>query len=137
GTGTNFEDDVLLVIRVLGQEQDLQFFFNTADSPFQFVEFLLRIGAHLGIFFVGQQRLALGYPLLQVFVFAVLLNHRRDFTVRLGSLLEFRRVSGDLRRRQSLGQFIVAGFDLVKSFKHENRRWSLVVGRWLLASGGF
>ena len=57
--------------------------------------------------------LALRYPARQVFVFAILFDDPRDFAVRFGGLLVFRRVMDDLRRGESLRQFFIAGFDLV------------------------
>ena len=60
GAGADFQDDVFLVVRILGQQQNLEFFFHAADARFQFVEFFLGVGAHVGIFFVGQHSLALG-----------------------------------------------------------------------------
>src|SRR5207248_11300230 len=109
----NFEDDVLLVVGIFGQQQHLEFFLDLADARFELVELFLRVGPHLGIFLVGQNRLALGDALLQVFVLAILLYYRRDVAVRLRGLLVFRRVTGDLGRGERLRQLFIAGLDLV------------------------
>ena len=79
----------------------------------QLVEFFLSVGAHLGIFFLGEHGFTLSYATRQIFVFAILFDHGRDFAVRLGSLLVSRRIVDDIRRSQSFGQLFVAGFDLV------------------------
>src|SRR5579863_9007752 len=97
GAGADFQNDVLLVVRIFGQKQRLQLFFYATDTAFQFVEFLLRVGAHLGVFFIGEHRLAVGNTLLKIFVFSVFLYNGRDFAVRPGRLLVFRRVVDDLR----------------------------------------
>ena len=131
GAGADFEDDVLLVVGILREQQNLQVVFDLADAALQFVELFLRIGQHLGIFLVGEDRLAFGDAASQVFVLAILFDDGRDFAMRLGSLLVFRRVVDDLRRREGVRQFLVAGFDLVEAFKHRMvvGPWSLVVGR--------
>src|SRR5581483_2082021 len=79
--------------------------------------------------------LAFGDAPGQVLVLAILLDDGRDFAVRLGSLLVLRRVVHDLRRGEGLGQLFVAGFDLVKSFKHGFGLWSLLSGLWSLVVG--
>ncbi len=84
-----------------------------ADAGLQLIEFLLGVGAHLGIFFFGEHRFTLGYAARQILVFTIFLHHGRDFAVRLGGLLVFRRIVDDIRRGQSAGQLFVAGFDLV------------------------
>ena len=68
-------------------------------------------------------------PLLQVLVFAVFLDHGRNFAVRLGGLLILAGVLHDLRRRQRLGQLLVASFDLFQAVKHGYGLRSMVYGR--------
>src|SRR5438105_4814552 len=69
-------------------------------------------------FFIRQHRLAFSDTFFQVFVLAILLDDRCNLAVRLGSLLVFRRVTNDLRGSKGVRQLLVAGFDLVESFKH-------------------
>jgi hypothetical protein len=61
GAGADFEDDVLLVVGIFGQQQDLQLFFDGGDARLQLVEFFLGVGAHLGIFLVGEHGAAISY----------------------------------------------------------------------------
>ena len=112
GSGADFQDDVLLVIRILGQQQHLQLFFDGANALFQAIELLLRIGAHLGIALVLEHRLALANAARQVLVLAILLHDRLQLAVRLRGLLIARRVGDDLRRSQRLCQLFVFRFDL-------------------------
>src|SRR5579859_1022701 len=127
GPRPDFEHDVLLVIRIFGKKQNFQFFLYARDSSLQLVEFLLSIGAHLRVLFFSQKRLALGDSFGEIFILSVFLDNGRNFAMSLGSLLVSRRVIDDLWRRESVGQLLVTGFDLVETFKH--RRWSLVVRR--------
>src|ERR1022692_4100060 len=113
GAGADFEDDVLFVVGVFGQQQDFQLFFDGGDAGLQLVEFFLSVSAHLGIFFVGEHSFTFGYAAREILVFAILLDDGRDLAVRLGSLLVSSRVVDDIRRSESAGQLFVAGFDLV------------------------
>ena len=47
----------------------------------------------------------------------------------LGGFLELRRIAHDIGRGQSLRQFLVTGFDLVKAFKHIGQR-PLISGQY-------
>ncbi len=109
----DFEDDVFFVVGILGNQQDLQVGFDLADARFQLGQLFLRVGAHIGIFFVGNDGHALGNTARQVLVLAVFFDDGRDLAVRLGGLLVLGRIGDDLRRSEGLGQFLVAGFDLV------------------------
>ena len=129
GAGANFKNYVLLVVRIFRQQQDLEFFLDGADARFEFVQLFLRVRPHLRIFFVGEHGLALGDALFQILELAVFLDDFRNLAVGLCGLLIFRRVANDLRRGERLRQLFVAGFDLVKSFKHKNRRRLSVAGQ--------
>src|SRR5581483_1209012 len=133
GAGTDFEDDVLFVVGIFGQEQDFEFFFNSADAALESIQFFLRVCAHVWILFVGEESFAFRNPSFQIFELAVLFDDGRNFAMRFGGLLVFGGVIYDFGRGEGVRQFLVAGFDLVKALKHgiENRRWSLVVRRWL------
>src|SRR6185503_17419146 len=47
--GTNFKDDVSLVVGILGEEQDLQFFTTRIATLLEVREFLFRHGFHVGV----------------------------------------------------------------------------------------
>ena len=128
GAGADFEDDVFFVVGILGNQQDFQVRFHLADKGLELGEFFLRVGAHVGIFFFGDDGLALGDAAGEVLVLAVLFDDGRDFAVRLGGLLVLGRIGNDLRRGEGLGQFLVAGFDLVEAFKHKGSSRFSVLG---------
>src|ERR1700691_1782156 len=52
--GPDFEDNIFLVIRILGKEQHLQFFFEGNDPGFEVVEFFLSVGALFRSFSLGR-----------------------------------------------------------------------------------
>src|ERR1700733_13539949 len=95
--GPNFQDDIFLVVGIFGQQQDFQVFFDGTDSRLEFAKFFLSVGAHLGIFFLGELRFTLRYSSDEVLIFAILIDGGRDFTVRLGGLLILRRIVNDIR----------------------------------------
>jgi len=90
-----------------------EFLFDGGHARLQLAEFFLSVSPHLGIFFFRQHGLALGDAARQILVFPIFLHDARDFAVRLGGLLVFRRIVDDIRRCKSAGQLFVAGFDLV------------------------
>src|SRR6516164_7898708 len=60
GAGADFEDNVFLVVRIFGKQQDFQVFFGLRDARFETDQFFLGVGAHVGIFFVGEKGSAFG-----------------------------------------------------------------------------
>jgi hypothetical protein len=54
GTGADFKDDVLLVVGILGQQQDLEILFGLGEAGFECRQFFLGVGAHVSVFLVGQ-----------------------------------------------------------------------------------
>jgi hypothetical protein len=116
--GADFQDDVLVVVGILGEEQHFQICLDCTDARLKLGQFVLGVGAHLRILFVGEHGFAVGDAFRQILVLAVFFDNGRDFGVGLGSLLVFPRVARDLRRSESFVEFFVAGFDLVEAFKH-------------------
>lgn len=80
------------------------------------------VSAHIGIFFIHQQRLTFGDTFSEIFELAILFCNGRDFAVCLRSLLVFRRIGDDFGRSERSRQLVVPGFDSIKSFKH-SRQW--------------
>src|SRR5579862_2456473 len=74
GASADFEDDVLFVVGIFGEEQDLQIGFDLADARFELSKLFLRVGAHVGVFFVGEDGFAFGDAASEVFVLAILLD---------------------------------------------------------------
>src|SRR5579871_63272 len=98
GSGANFKDDVLLVVRILGQQQHFQFFAHAGDALFQAHQLFLRIGPQLGILLVGEDYLALVNAALQILVLPIPFYDFGNLTVRLGGLLEFARIIHNVGR---------------------------------------
>ena len=96
----------------LGSSRTFSSSSTCADALFEMGQLFLRVGAHVGVGLVGQHGFALGDAAGQVFVLAILLDHRRQFAVRLRGLLVALRVGDDLRRSQSAVQLFVLRFDL-------------------------
>src|SRR5262249_2484825 len=119
GAGANFKDDVFLVVGIFGQQKDLEFLLGLKNAAFETVEFLLRIRAHVRIFLVGEDGFAVGNSLLEILIFAVFLDYGRDLAVRLGGLLVAVGVANDVGRGKRLRKFLVTGFNLIESFKHD------------------
>ena len=111
---------------IFGEQQNFQIGFDRGHARFQLSEFVLGVGAHLGIFFVDEHRFALGDALGQIFVLAIFFDDGRDLGMGLGSLLVSRRVVDDLRRGESAVELVVAGFDLVQTFKHGSFQFSVL-----------
>ena len=59
GAGADFQDDVLLVIGILGQQHHLDLFFHAGSRVFEARQLFLRHGANLGIALV-QHALGIG-----------------------------------------------------------------------------
>ena len=86
---------------------------STCGQPLlELAQFLVGVGEHLGIGLVGGERLALLDAAGQLLELAILLDHGRDFAVRLGGLLVALRVGDDVRRSQLLVELFVFRFDL-------------------------
>ena len=116
-----------------GRRRNFEFLLDGFHPAFQLVQFVLRVGAHVGVFFVGQHGFAVGDAFGQVLIFAIFIDDGRDFSMRFGSLLVSRRVVHDIGRGESVSQLFVAEFDLVEAFKHGSCR-SFVFSRSSLAS---
>ena len=87
GAGADFDDDVLLVVRIFGQEQDLQFFLDASDASLQPIELFLRVRPHLCVLLIRKECFAVSDAFRKIFIFAILLNNSRNLAVRFGSLL--------------------------------------------------
>ncbi len=57
GAGADFQDDVLLVVGILGQQQQLQVFFDLRQPLFELRQLILRHGANVRVG-LGQHGLA-------------------------------------------------------------------------------
>ncbi len=96
----------------LGSSRTLSSSSTLGDALLQLVQLVFGVGQHLGIGLVLGQSLALLDAAGQVFVLAILFDHRLQFAVRLGGLLITLRVGDDVGRRQRLIQLFVFRFDL-------------------------
>ena len=92
GAGADFEDDVLLVVRILGDEQDLQLGEQRVAPRDQRLQLLLRELAHVGVAGRGEL-LGLRDVVHDRLVLAEPLDERLDLGQRLGVLPVFGRIA--------------------------------------------
>ena len=59
----------------LGNQQNFEVFFAPPKPVARVFKFFLRIGAHLGIFFIGENSPALGNAAFQVLKFAIFFDN--------------------------------------------------------------
>ena len=118
GAGADFEDDVLLVVRILGQQQHLQFFFDRRQARLRArSSSSCGHGANVGIGF-GEHGLRVGDALLRPLVVAEPVHDRLQVAVLLGDLLIFFVIVDDLVGGHLAAQLFVAGGNLFQAFKH-------------------
>ena len=112
GPGAKLQDHVLLVVRVLGQQQHLQRLFHRRHLRFQQGKFLLRHRLHIRVR-VGEHRLGLGDAVLDLAILAKLLNRRLHVAIRLRHLAVVLLIVDDLRVRELASKLFVPRFKLV------------------------
>jgi len=97
GAGADFENDIFLVVGVLGQQQHLDLFFQGRFARGQGGDLLLGHGPHL---WIGQQSVCFGQRMAHLLQLAEL--HHRSFQVaeRLAGLLVHFAVVDHLGQRK-------------------------------------
>jgi hypothetical protein len=108
--GADFEDDVFLVVRILGNEQDLQVLQQGVASCGERAELLFGQLAHLRIATFGQLLGALDV-LFDGLVLTELRDERLEFRQGLGGLLELAGVGLHLGRADAGHQLFVTGLN--------------------------
>ena len=119
GAGAELEDDVLLVVGILGQEQDLELLFDRFEAGLEGGELLLRHGAEVGVG-LGEHGLGVGDGVADVAVLAELFDDGLEVAVLLGGGLELLLVVDEGGVGELLAEVLVADFDLVETVKHGN-----------------
>jgi hypothetical protein len=117
GAGANLEDDVLLIVRVLGQQLQLQVFFDLRQALFELRQLVLRHGADLGIG-LREHELGISDALLRPLVIAESVDHGLQVAVLLGDFLVALVIVDDLVGGHLAAQLFVAGGNLFQAFKH-------------------
>ena len=112
--GADFEDHVLLVVGILGQQQDLQLFFDLRQLRLQSRDFFLGHGAQVGVGFLQH-----GARFLKIvvsrFPLAILADGLGQIAVRLGDFAILRGVVDDGGVGHLRRQLVEAALDLVES----------------------
>ena len=80
GTGANFENHVLVVQGVLGNQQDLQFFLEAFLFRFQSLDLFGRHGFDLGVVIVEQIEAVVQFP-IHLLELPIGIHHRRNLGV--------------------------------------------------------
>ena len=104
-------------IGILGQQQDLDFFFDGGGARLERGDLFLGHGAHVGVGF-GQHGAGFGEPLLHLLQLAVLLYRLFDFAQGLGGLLIFLVVVDHFGQRELRLQVVVALLHLFQTINH-------------------
>ncbi|MCG3162252.1 MAG: hypothetical protein JMDDDDMK_03493 [Acidobacteria bacterium] len=124
-SGADFKDDVLLVVRVFGQQQDFQFFFDRRATLFEFGQFGGGQFAHLFVVGVAHQFLCASNIAVELPHLAEFFDHRLKLAALFGQFGVTRLIAYDGRIGHLLRQFFVSSFDGFEFLKHK-----LVVGGW-------
>ncbi len=127
--GADLKDDVLLVIRVLGQQLQLQLFLDLRQPLFKLRQLILRHRANVGIA-LGEHGLRIRDALLRALIVAEGLDHRLEIAVLLRHLLVALVIVDDLVRGHLAGQLFVAGGYLFQAFKHRGTPRPSKAGIW-------
>ena len=118
GAGADFEDDVLLVVGILGQQQHLELFFEGRRARLERGDLLLRPWRAGRRRFRPASGARLGQALAHLLQLAKLLDRRLDFAQRLGGLLILFVVVQDLGQRELRLQLVVALLHLFQTIDH-------------------
>ena len=112
GTGADLEDDVLLVVGVLGQEKDLELGIHGGELLLERVQLLLGVGAHFEIGFGFEHGARVTNAGLKLLVLLIFIDDGNEFALGLGGLLIVGRVVDDFGRGEGLVKFFPTGLDL-------------------------
>ena len=127
GAGADLEHDVLVVVRILGNEQDLELGEQRVAAHDQRLELFSRQFAHVRVA-PGRQFLGLRDVLRDGLVLAELLHQRLDFGERLGVLPVLRRLGLYFARPEQPHQVFVALFFRSQLIEHKKSCWLLGAG---------
>ena len=118
GAGAELDDDVLVVVGVLGEEEDFEVFFDLGEARLEREEFFLGHGADVGVGF-GEHGFGVGDGGLDG-------RYSRNFSTRglhvavlLGDGLVLLLVVDEGGVGHLMAEVFVAGFELVEAVEHE------------------
>ncbi len=115
----DFEDHVLFVVAVLGQQQNLELFFERDGTRFQGGDLLFGHGAQVGVG-LSEHGARVAQPLLHLLQLAILLDGLFNLAQRLRGLGVALVVVDDFRQRELRLQFRVALLHLFQTIQHDN-----------------
>ena len=107
GACSDFQNNVLFIVRVLRQQQNLQFLFVLLNLLFQLVDFHFGQITHFFIAFVLYDVLCISEPFLCFLVLFVFLYDRLHFAHFLDVLLPGRLIVDHIRIRNLQRQFLI------------------------------
>ncbi len=113
GARADFEDDVLVVVRILRQEEDAQFLFDAVLLGLELGDLHLGHFAEIGILIL-EHGTGLGEAVVYLLPLAIFGRDIGKFTLRFGDLTVLIGVADDGRIGHLLGQFVEASFELIK-----------------------
>ena len=119
GSGPDFQDDVLVVIGVLGGQHELELVFGRVELIFQAADFIPDQLAHLRVFFPLKKSLVFLHLLFQFLVVRVLLHYRGEFGALPGHLLVLFLIAQQIRVAEILFEllkFLVLRFPACQTF---------------------
>ena len=117
GAGAELEDDVLVVVGVLGEEQDLELFFDGGELGVEVVE--LGLGHLLDVVVgLGEHGLGVGDGVAQLAVLAEFFDCGLEVAVGLGDFAVVVLVGDDVGVGELGAELFVAGFELVEAVEH-------------------
>ncbi len=119
--GADFEDDVLLVVGIFGQQQDLDRFLQRRDPRLEHRDLFLGHGAQVRVA-LGQHAARIRQPLARLLQLAILLHRLLDLAQSLADLLIFFVVVQHFRQRELRLQFIEALLHLFQAIQHGKLR---------------
>jgi hypothetical protein len=128
GAGADLDDHVLLVVRVLGDQQEFQFALHGFPPRCECVLFIVRHLLHLRFVRFDEQLLRLLQAFLDFLPLAIFRHDFRKLGIRLGELLVARGILEYFRRGKLARQLVVAGFDLVEFFEKCQIRHGVFLG---------
>jgi hypothetical protein len=135
GSGADLQDDVLVVVGVLGKEEDADLLFERLDLPFQAVGFDLRHFAQLVPSGKGLEHLAgAGELVLHLAQLPDLLDDRGDLPHGAVDLRRLLVIGGDVGAAQTLLERRVAPLDFGELLEHPSIPGSVESGGRPLSS---
>ena len=119
GAGADFDDDVFVVVGILGDKQQLQFALDLLLAGGELAFLFLGHVAHVGVFGLDDHLARAGEVLFDLLELAVLVDDLFEFGVLFGELLEARGIGDDFGGGQVPGSSAGSGCRAGRVFRRE------------------